>query len=254
MPYPVGSTFNFPVTFNDADGLPFVPDDCTITIIAPDNSTTSAAGVQVGATVVFERSAVLVAGDYYWYGSTTDPDASAAQTQLGHIVAAVDTGGVTIEQIEAVVGSPVQVDDARLAFLDVAVSSRLAAADYEDPPSLADIIAGLSASRVVISSPQTDNGRRIRLVRGDAYDTDQARALSWDLGSLPYSLAGATGYLAIAGKRFTASIVGTVITVELTGADTASLKLGEHGYQLRVTVGSHVLTLVTGWMIVEEGR
>lgn len=118
MPYVVGTTFSFPVTFNDADGLPFVPDDCTITVVAPDGSESSAAGVQVGSTYVFTREVTLTSGDWYWHGETTDPDASASVTQVGHVVAAVASAVDLTPVLDAIADVPTAAENAIATWIN----------------------------------------------------------------------------------------------------------------------------------------
>jgi hypothetical protein len=197
-------------------------------VVAGDASVvtpSSTAGiVEVGTTGIYiaTRTATVVEGRYafMWDG----PGASDGVEDL--IVSAnVDAAGAP-----------------DLALLDAAVSSRLAA-----------------GASVAYSGPVARSGR-VTLIKGDDYDTDEGRALTWTTAAASDwpTLTGATVHFRLAGASTLTKPMTIVsgtganksVRVELTDAETdALIPGGFYEYALVATLAgaeAHVVTLAVG--------
>jgi len=108
---------------------------------------------------------------------------------------------------------------------------------------------------VTVVSPVASTGD-IAIVAGDTYDIDDGREITWTQSGTWPSLSGATVVFDCGDVSVACTVSGAdpnqVITLELTAAQTLALTPGSYVYQVRATLsGGHVVTIVSGGMLVE---
>lgn len=93
----------------------------------------------------------------------------------------------------------------------------------------------ISGAQITVTSPVTEDGD-VDTIQGDDYLHEDGRALSWTVSSSA-TLTGGVATAVIKGvASFTATIVSeTLIRLELTRAQSATINAGYHGYSLFVT-------------------
>lgn len=137
-------------------------------------------------------------------------------------------------------------------------------ADAVDLTPVLDAISTLAAADVNIVSP-VDNRANVTLYRGDTYDSDEVRALQWtSTGWAAFDLSTATSITLRAKSKYSSTVFtkaavtpysDTLVTVELTSAETAAFPTGTSAMQYdleAVLANGHVITLASGKINVTE--
>lgn len=117
------------------------------------------------------------------------------------------------------------------------------------------VLGQINPANVSIVSPVATDGTEITVVRGDDYDADDGRALTFTGATWPTLTDGAVALrvsLAAGVTAYTGTVTGAqACRVELTDTQTAALAPGAYAYDLEATlVGGSVITLVQGTLIV----
>lgn len=117
------------------------------------------------------------------------------------------------------------------------------------------VLGQINPANVSIVSPVATDGTEITVVRGDDYDADDGRALTFTGATWPTLTGGAVALrvsLAAGVTAYTGTVTGAqACRVELTDTQTAALAPGAYAYDLEATlVGGSVITLVQGTLIV----
>lgn len=117
------------------------------------------------------------------------------------------------------------------------------------------VLGQINPANVSIVSPVSVDGTEIAIVRGDDYDADDGRALTFTGATWPTLTSGAVALrVSLPGgvTAFAGSVTGAqACRVELTSAQTAAIAAGSYAYDLEATLSSgRVVTLVQGSLIV----
>jgi len=112
---------------------------------------------------------------------------------------------------------------------------------------LVEKLALIGSGGVTVVAPVAENGNVVTY-RGDSYRNADGRALDWESDDWP-DLTGAT-VTVIVGKvaQFAGSVVSPagpgIVRLELTTAQSATIPVGRHKFQVVATIGSQAFTLV----------
>lgn len=128
--------------------------------------------------------------------------------------------------------------------------------------AISDVYSRLSGGVVVLSNPVANNSN-VEIVRGDTYDADDGRELTWTSTSWP-NLTGSTVNITVRASDDTQLLAATcstsgtqTVVLELTSTATGAttIRTGRHKYDLQATLASgHKVTLVQGAFTILEDQ
>lgn len=238
--------------------------------LASANLDTQLAAIPTDADVQTAAAAAL--------GAYDPPTRAEATADKAEILAALPEGGAapTAGEVADAVWDEALAGHAGAGTAGAKLASAAAAGDpwtaelpgtYESGtagavlPALHGAVAALGAGDVTVTSPVADSGT-VTLYRGDDYDADHGRALSFAVADAGHALAldnpaavvrfkCAQGTWSASGVTSTAE--GYTATFEPTRTQTAALTLARQSYELEATLAdADVVTLATGTLIVRK--